>query len=204
MRRERAPATGGDSAGTPGLLTTSSTPSSNASSSSVPSRSSTPRSPSLPASTSAEGSAAATWTPRPASATAAARPDRASPTTRARLGSQASSGDGSSGRVLLTTHLPPNGGHGSPGVTVRGEAQRNRVDFVAHGYEFVVALQRPQPSLPLTTASSPLSSTSICANPTAESARTSSSPAAESGSANEVRPPAASTRAISSAADSSA
>src|SRR4051812_44022379 len=109
MRRERAPATGGDSAGTPGLLTTSSTPSSNASSS-VPSRSSTPRSPSLPASTSAERSAATTWTPRPASATAAARPDRASPTTRARLGSQASSGDGSSGRVLLTTHLPPQWG----------------------------------------------------------------------------------------------
>jgi hypothetical protein len=54
-----APATSGDSAGTPGLLTTSSTPSSNASSS-VPSRSSTPRSPSLPASASGERSAATT------------------------------------------------------------------------------------------------------------------------------------------------
>src|SRR5581483_9909668 len=108
--RARAAAASGDSAGTPGLFTTSSTPSSSASSSD-PARTSTPASASLPVSTSAERSAATTWTPRRASASAAACPDRASPSTSTRPGSHPAA---SSGPVPLIRRHSPQGEHEGP------------------------------------------------------------------------------------------
>src|ERR671931_861817 len=89
MPRARAPATTGDSPGTPGLFTTSCTASSS-DSSSVPRRTSTPLPASLPASRAASRSAATTWTPRAAKASAAACPVTPSPTTSARAGSSGS------------------------------------------------------------------------------------------------------------------
>ena len=84
--RVRAAAARGDSPGTPGLLISSSTPSSKPSSS-FPGWTSTPASASLPVSTSAARSAATVGTPRRASASAADWPERASPSTSARRGS---------------------------------------------------------------------------------------------------------------------
>src|SRR5438132_3137354 len=85
-RRARAAAGSGESPGTPGLLTSRSTSSSNCSSS-VPRWTSTPASSSLPASRSGPRATPTVGTPRRASASAAASPDRASPTTSARRGS---------------------------------------------------------------------------------------------------------------------
>ena len=84
--RIRAAAARGGLPGTPGLLISSSTPSSKPSSS-FPGWTSTPASASLPVSTSAARSAATVGTPRRASASAADWPERASPSTSARRGS---------------------------------------------------------------------------------------------------------------------
>src|SRR5579862_2109909 len=108
--RARAAAASGDSAGTPGLLTTSSIPSSS-DSSTDPTRTSTPAALSLLASTSADRSAATTDTPRRASARAAACPDRASPSTSARRGNHAGV---SVGPVPVMRRYSPQGEYEGP------------------------------------------------------------------------------------------
>src|SRR6185312_77995 len=99
---------------------------------------------------------------------------------------------------------PPMGGAGPLGSAYAFERNGTVSTFSRMGYEFVVRLPHPQARRALTTASSPMRTTSTCSNPAAASARASSSPASASGSANAARPPADSTRASSSAAAPSA
>ena len=89
------------------------------------------------------------------------------------------------------------GGAGPLGSAYASERNGTVSTFSRMGYGFVVRLPDPQPRRALTTASSPTRTTSTCSNPAAASARASSSPASGSGSANEARPPADSTRASS-------
>ena len=83
-----------------------------------------------------------------------------------------------SGRVPLTTHAPPNGGRGSPAVSVRVRAQRNCVDFLADGIRVRrrgsrILSRAGRSRQPLRPRARPRPRS----NPAAASARASSSPA---------------------------